>query len=86
MKSSKALAQQILETRNTGKSVRADLKTDKLVFARITSGIAGDARISHPTVSTTSYSRWAISSDRVFAPYAPISTQWVTPDSSIRYS
>jgi len=44
------------------------------------------ARISYPTVSTTSYSRWAISSDRVFAPYAPISTQWVTPDSSIRYS
>jgi len=48
--------------------------------------IPRDARISYPTVSTTSYSRWAISSDRVFAPYAPISTQWVTPDSSIRYS
>src|ERR1043166_1470509 len=33
------LASQIVETRTTGKTVQAELKTDKLVFARITSGI-----------------------------------------------
>jgi len=39
MNPSKALAEKILETRKTGKSVQTELKTDKLVFARITSGI-----------------------------------------------